>query len=56
MLVTFYGIRAFHEVVVRFQHINAIVHEVEAIHKVMSSILDRDKNLVQKQECRKQND
>jgi ribosomal protein S24E len=40
-------IRAFHEVVVRVQHINAIVHEVEAIHKVMSCILDRDKDLVQ---------
>jgi hypothetical protein len=48
MLVTFYRIRTFHEVVVRVQHINTIVHEVETIHEVMSSILDRDKNLVQK--------
>jgi hypothetical protein len=48
MLVTFYRIRAFHEVVVRVQHINAIMHEVETIHKVMSSIMDRDKDLVQK--------
>jgi hypothetical protein len=48
MLVMFYRIRAFHEVVVRVQHINAIMHEVETIHKVMSSILDRDKDLVQK--------
>jgi hypothetical protein len=48
MLVTFYRIRAFHEVVVQVQHINAIMHEVETIHKVMSCILDRDKDLVQK--------
>jgi hypothetical protein len=57
MLVTFYRIRAFHEVVVRVQHINAImhevetiqkVHEVETIQKVMSCILDRDEDLVQK--------
>jgi hypothetical protein len=48
MLVTFYRIRAFHEVVVRVQHINVIMHEVETIHKVMSCILDRDKDLVQK--------
>jgi hypothetical protein len=48
MLMTFYRIRAFHEVVVRVQHINAIMHEVETIHKVMSCILDRDKDLVQK--------
>jgi hypothetical protein len=33
MLVTFHRIRAFYEVVIRVQHINAIVHEVEAIHK-----------------------
>jgi hypothetical protein len=44
MLVTFYRIRAFHEVVVRVQHINVIMHEVETIHKVISSILDRDKD------------
>jgi hypothetical protein len=48
MLVTFYRIHAFHEGVVRVQHINAIMHEVETIHKVMSCILDRDKDLVQK--------
>jgi hypothetical protein len=48
MLVTFYRIRAFQEVVVRVQHINAIMHEVETIHKVMSCIVDRDKDLVQK--------
>jgi hypothetical protein len=50
---TFYRIRAFHEVVVRVQHINAIVHEVEAIHKLMSCILDRDKDLVQKTRVQK---
>jgi hypothetical protein len=48
MLVTFYRIRAFHEVVVRVQHINAIMHEVETIYKVMSCVMDRDKDLVQK--------
>jgi hypothetical protein len=48
MLVTFYRIRAFHEVVIRVQHINSIMHEVETIHKVMSCIMDRDKDLVQK--------
>jgi hypothetical protein len=53
MLVTFYRIRAFHEVVVRVQHINAIMHEVETIHKVMSYILNRDKDLVQKTKVQK---
>jgi hypothetical protein len=33
MLVMFYRIRAFHEVVVRVQHINAIMHEVGTIYK-----------------------
>jgi hypothetical protein len=48
MLVTFCRICAFHEVLVRVQHINVIMHEVETIHKIISCILDRDKDLVQK--------
>jgi hypothetical protein len=46
--VAFFLVSAFHEVIIGVQHINTFVDEIETIHKIVCTILDRDKNLMKK--------
>jgi hypothetical protein len=46
--VAFFLVSAFHEVIVGVKHINTFVDEIETVHKIVCTILDRDKDLMKK--------
>lgn len=41
-------ISAFDKAIIRVQHINTFVNEIETVHKIVGAILDRNKDLMKK--------